>query len=148
MSRGVHGYSSTRRADERVREGSHDAARLHSSDSPRSETCRAHRRIPSLSLSLSLSHEAAVRAATRLHTDSPAHRHTRGWLLTVDSIAGGVLMEAEICDLDELTGSSSGRPASDSSSSPSSPPLSLSLSFSLALSFSDLSGSLGHEALF
>jgi len=30
-------------------------------------------------------------------------------------------MEAEICDLDELTGSSSGRPASDSSSSPSLP---------------------------
>ena len=28
-------------------------------------------------------------------------------LLTVDSIAGGVLMEAEICDLDELTSSSS-----------------------------------------
>lgn len=48
-------------------------------------------------------------------------------------------MEAEICDLDELTGSGSGRPASDSSL------LSKSLSFSLLLSFGLR---LGHEALF
>jgi len=52
-------------------------------------------------------------------------------------------MEAEICDLDELTGSSSGRPASDSSSSPSSPSLPLSLSPSLSLCCSFLLGSVG-----
>lgn len=99
-------------------------------------------RVPSFSL---LSPDECKRrdeAATCTNTKSRQNSqrtqtHRPGRLLTVDSIAGGVLMEAEICDLDELTGSALG----------DQPPISNCL-LSLSLSLSDPSSYLGREALF
>lgn len=51
-------------------------------------------------------------------TGRERERERQQRLLTVDSIAGGVLMEAEICDLDELTSGQRGEPQPSSSSIP------------------------------
>lgn len=147
MSRGVRGYTNTRRTDEHVREettmlhGHTDPSCVRDMDLPRAHTNASSfypllQRVQSRRRRSRGAHQYA-RTPIRLR----AHTDTRGWLLTVDSIAGGVLMEVEICDLDELTGSGSGRPASDSSSSPLP-------SISLCLFLSDLSDCLDHEALF
>lgn len=52
------------------------------------------------------------------HREGERERERQQRLLTVDSLAGGVLMEAEICDLDELTSGQRGEPQPSSSSIP------------------------------
>lgn len=64
-----------------------------------------------LSLILWLSHQTNT---TKLYSRRVEAHRRQARLLTVDSIAGGVLMEAEICDLDELTSGQRGSPPSTS----------------------------------
>lgn len=118
------------RADERVRE--REATILPGTNRLLSVTAHQHARVPSFSL---LFPDRSAGGATKLRCAPTlgraetrdglaAHRHTGTVINRGLSIAGGVLMEAEICDLDELTGSALGDQPPISNSS-------LSLSFSL-----------------